>query len=263
MGEYKKEKINNVIFKEASDKLRALYGWELVQPPDYMKDSLPTRYAERFYAVNNPVGDEDGEQAGKLHDRFDSGVNGLLITVLMIIYNKGELRNDTKNKSNFKWLTEEVSLCTFRFSLFPVSFSSLLLLLLLLFPPTSVPFRSAYTKAPLLKSLQSLLKTLNQIDDSIPESLSSSKRGSAEIEGLGTDMQTLLTRFVEQDYLIKDKVKVEDDSSGVYYTLGPRAALEVGRKQLIFFAANLLGEQPDPTMLHELEGSSDEEAEDE
>ena len=76
-------------------------------------------------------------------------------------------------------------------------------------------------------------------------------------------MQTLLTRFVEQDYLIKDKVKVEDDSSGVYYTLGPRAALEVGRKQLIFFAANLLGEQPDPTMLHELEGSSDEEAEDE
>ena len=61
-----------------------------------------------MYIVNSPDGDEEGDQAARLHDRSDSGQNGLLIFLLMIVYNKGVIRNDTKGRSDFKWCSEEI-----------------------------------------------------------------------------------------------------------------------------------------------------------
>jgi hypothetical protein len=105
-----------------------------------------------------------------------------------------------------------------------------------------------------------LYKAMNDVDGTI--SSEPKRGGGSEIFGLNSDVESLIARFVDQDYLIKDKVKVDDDSSGVHYTLGPRSALEVGRKQLVYLTANILGEQePDPTMLLELDEESDEEEE--
>jgi hypothetical protein len=40
--------------------------------------------------------------------------------------------------------------------------------------------------------------------------------------------------------------------------MGPRAAMEVGRKQVIYFCSNVLDEQPDPTMLAEVDEDEEE-----
>ena len=47
------------------------------------------------------------------------------------------------------------------------------------------------------------------------------------------------------------------------YAMGPRAAMEVGRKQIIYFCSNVLDEQPDPTMLAEVEKDEESEKEEE
>lgn len=59
-------------------------------------------------------------------------------------------------------------------------------------------------------------------------------------------------------------------SQVAHWCISLRAAIEVGRKQVIYFCASILGEQPDPTMLKEVdeddeveEEESDEEREEE
>ena len=47
----------------------------------------------------------------------------------------------------------------------------------------------------------------------------------------------------------------------VKYSLGPRAAHEIGRRQIIHFCAEILDEEPDPTMLAELDDGVDDEEE--
>jgi hypothetical protein len=59
MGEYKKEKIASVILDEATKKLKALYGWSVMQVPTFMQGSIPTKFKGRMYIVNNPEGDEE------------------------------------------------------------------------------------------------------------------------------------------------------------------------------------------------------------
>ena len=44
----------------------------------------------------------------RLHSRHDSGRNGLLVTMLMFVFNRGQIRNDTNRRNTFKWITEEV-----------------------------------------------------------------------------------------------------------------------------------------------------------
>ena len=53
------------------------------------------------------------------------------------------------------------------------------------------------------------------------------------------------------------------DVGQIQYAMGPRSHLEIGRKQVIHFCAEVLGEEPDPTMLAELEESGDEGEEEE
>ncbi len=52
------------------------------------------------------------------------------------------------------------------------------------------------------------------------------------------------------------------DGRVLAYAMGPRAAMENGRKQVIYFCSNVLDEQPDPTMLAEVD-EDEESTEDE
>jgi len=42
------------------------------------------------------------------------------------------------------------------------------------------------------------------------------------------------------------------DEAQFQYSMGPRAAMEIGRRQVIYFCSEILDEQPDPTMLQEI-----------
>ena len=48
------------------------------------------------------------------------------------------------------------------------------------------------------------------------------------------------------------------DEDSCFYTMGPRAAIEIGRRQVIFFCGEILDEELDPTMLQELEAVMEE-----
>ena len=66
---------------------------------------------------------------------------------------------------------------------------------------------------------------------------------------------------------MRDKIEETDGHEGstqsedgkvTAYAMGPRAVLEVGQRQIIYFCANVLDEEPDPTMLAEVDGDDDE-----
>jgi MAGE family len=79
------------------------------------------------------------------------------------------------------------------------------------------------------------------------------------------DVDVLLEKFVKREHLVKarateDQVladaKVELESC--FYAMGPRSALEVGRKQVVYFCADVLGVKPDAAMLKEIEADEDD-----
>lgn len=83
-------------------------------------------------------------------------------------------------------------------------------------------------------------------------------RGNQD-ECITPNVDSLLEQCVYWDYFIKEKATEENFSSqsleegDVLYSIGPRSALEIGRKQIISFCASILEEEPDPSMLREVE----------
>jgi hypothetical protein len=138
-----------------------------------------------------------------------------------------------------------------------------------------------------------LYALLHRVDENIPSEppsaegrrKSSSKGGGSGRQSLGgsadgggvsdtPDIDTLLEKFVAQDYLLRDKIDEGDEGTGnggedgkvIAYAMGPRAAMEIGRRQVVYFCSNVLDENPDPTMLAEIDEddeSSEEEEEEE
>jgi len=53
-----------------------------------------------------------------------------------------------------------------------------------------------------------------------------------------------------------------DEGVDMFYAMGPRAAMEIGRKQIVYFCAEILDEQPDPTMLSEIVQDGGDEGQD-
>ena len=81
------------------------------------------------------------------------------------------------------------------------------------------------------------------------------------------DVDTALEMFEKRDYLLKMKATdvnpkaAENALEGrFYYSMGPRAMLEIGRRQVIFFCSEILDQDVDNLMLKELEeeGEDDE-----
>lgn len=78
------------------------------------------------------------------------------------------------------------------------------------------------------------------------------------------DVDTALEMFEKRDYLLKMKAgDINPKADGTlhghfYYGMGPRAALEIGRKQVIYFCSEVLDQEVEPQMLEELDADSDE-----
>ena len=242
--ELKKERVPNAALNEAEARLRDVFGFAVGKVPEYMENDLPARFKNRLYLYNGLADDDYGTHSLNIHSaNSDSMVEkGVLMTILAFAFCKGssQVRSGVMKGAGKKtrWITEH-----------------------------------------------HLYSLLNRVDENIPQeppSVEGKKRSrSSAVAGrhsLGSpgpeggvgqtpDIDALLERFVSMDFLLRDKIEepeagrevfAGDDGKVIAYAMGPRAAMEIGRKQIIYFCSNVLEQQPDPTMLAELEESEEE-----
>lgn len=236
----KKERVATAVLSEVEKRLRNVFGFAIRKVPAKMEEELPSRFGNRLYLINDVVDDSDGTHSlNILSSHVESSVErGVLILILAFAFCKGtamvtsgQMKGAGKQT---RWITEH-----------------------------------------------HLYGLMHRVDENIPsepsaegrkKSRNSSSRKSLSPDdadgGVGQtpDIDALLERFVQLDYLLKDKIEEPDGREGstqaedgkvTAYAMGPRAAMEVGRKQIIYFCSNVLDEQPDPTMLAEVDGDED------
>lgn len=86
---------------------------------------------------------------------------------------------------------------------------------------------------------------VSELGDVDPNVGSLGRRISAEV---GTGYQGLLEEWTASKYLLRAKKEVGGDSAD-WYSLGPRAFVEIGRKSILAFVYNVQGKTVDPTIL--------------
>ena len=217
------KRVSTAAFAEAKKRLSDVFGYELAAVPEGLASRLPKTYQNRYYVVNKV--EEDGSHSNELHSVHASAAadRGLLMLILALAYCRGE-------------------------------------------PHKGHRFLPA----------EALYRLLNSVDENIPaeppaagagrvgrRGRRSSSVAAADDDAGGTpDVDSALARFVQLDYLLVDKKQelgaVASEGGETVYAMGPRSYLEIGRKQVICFCAEVLGEEPDPTMLAELEECEEE-----
>lgn len=223
-----------------------------------MERDLPSRFKNRLYLINNVADDDHGTHSLNIHSAHPSSSieKGALMMILAFAFCKGtsQVRSGQMKGAGKKtrWITEHQ------------------LYALLHRVDENIP-----SEPP---SAEGKRRSRTSIGGgSGRKSLGGSPDGDDGGAGQTPDIDVLLERFVQLDYLLRDKIDEPDSREGtgnddgkvVAYAMGPRAAMEVGRKQVIYFCSNVLDEQPDPTMLAEVDedeegdGEEEEEAEEE
>eukprot|EP00339_Tiarina_fusa_P027181 CAMPEP_0117085592 /NCGR_PEP_ID=MMETSP0472-20121206/60149_1 /TAXON_ID=693140 ORGANISM="Tiarina fusus, Strain LIS" /NCGR_SAMPLE_ID=MMETSP0472 /ASSEMBLY_ACC=CAM_ASM_000603 /LENGTH=322 /DNA_ID=CAMNT_0004814869 /DNA_START=81 /DNA_END=1045 /DNA_ORIENTATION=- len=208
-------RISSVAFQEATDRLHNVFGFELKRIPKYLEEqkSTPKRFKDRHYVVNGASKDNDHGCAHSkaIHSAHQDAAmeKGFLMLTLALIFCKGESHADGS-----RWVLA-----------------------------------------------RDLYRLLHSMDDSIPEE--PPQQGTARAKtvhqksrlrskNMTPNVDYLLEKFTQQDYLIKEKATEENyatqalEEGDMLYSMGPRSAMEVGRKQVIYFCAEILGEEPDP-----------------
>ena len=246
----KKERVQTAVLGEAERRLRDVFGFSVRRVPARMEGELPSRFGNRLYLINDVADDEDGTHSLNIQSsHLESSVErGVLMLVLAFAFCRGtsQVRSGLMKGAGKKtrWISD-----------------------------------------------RHLYGLMHRVDENVPseppsaEGRKKSRGGGrksvgpaegADVGGVGQtpDVDAMLERFVQLDYLLRDKIEEPDcvegssaageDGKVTAYAMGPRAAMEVGRKQVIYFCSNVLDEQPDPTMLAEVdedEESMEEEGE--
>lgn len=176
--------------------------------------ALPKKYDDRFYCVNIIPEDEEGRHSKAIHSvHSDAAVEKGLLMVVLAFC---FCKGNPRpgSQATMRWITD----------------------------------------LDLYRLLHSLDENLPQDPPSVTNRKVLASQGTTSADGMTPKVDLLMEKFVAMDYLLKIKA---DDTSGTddvtLYAMGPRAALEVGRRQIILFCSEILGEAPDPTMLQELE----------
>lgn len=218
---YKTERILGAALDKAKERLKNVWGFDVKGVPKCMANakSLPAKYKDRLYIVNDvDLADETGKHSKALHrvHTHSAAEKGLLMLTLSFIRCRGDVSD------GMRWLDDAT-----------------------------------------------LYKLLHVVDENIPsEPPSTSSRqgrndhGTLEFadDGSTPNVDMALEKFVHLDYLLKRKedkegsaTATQSDQTHVLYAMGPRAGVEIGRKQIVYFCAEVLGEEPDPIMLKEIE----------
>lgn len=222
------DKISSAAYKEVASRFQNVFGFEIKQAPDFMQNykSLPTRCKDRYYVVNTVQDTDEGSHSRTIHSvhKTSKVEKGVLILTVALIFCKGESRSDGSRHI----LARE------------------------------------------------LYRLMHAVDENIPEEppaqgTARAKAGNQnhnKLQGNGNtctpNFDVMLESFAQADYLIKEKATDENfhsqplEEGDVLYSMGPRAALELGRKQIITFCAEILNEEPDPSMLKEIEDDGNE-----
>eukprot|EP00934_Nitzschia_sp_Nitz4_P007432 Nitzschia sp. Nitz4//scaffold126_size65214//18056//19060//NITZ4_006149-RA/size65214-processed-gene-0.36-mRNA-1//-1//CDS//3329534668//7422//frame0 len=221
-------KVSSAAYQEVASRFINVFGFELKQTPAFMTNYkfLPARFRERYYLINTIQDTDDGSHSKAIHSVDDRAKveKGLLLLIVALIYCKGQCRADTSRHllaRDLYMLMNKVD------ENIPAH------------PPVQGTARSKFTASHKSHRFQ--------------------QTGNASI--LTPNLDAMLEHFVAADYLLREKALEEHllnneivlEEGDVWYTMGPRAALELGRKQILFFCAEVLGEEPDPTMLQAME----------
>eukprot|EP00986_Skeletonema_menzelii_P006705 scaffold2548_cov147-Skeletonema_menzelii.AAC.11 len=237
--------VSKAALNEADKRLKDVFGFGVKHVNSKMEENLPVRFKNRLYLINEVRDDDAGTHSLNLHSAHKEPMTekGVLMVVLSFAFCKGTsaVRSGLMKGAGKKtrWITEH-----------------------------------------------HLYSLLHRVDENIPSEPPSAEgrkktRSSGGRQSLGggsdlvetPDIDALLEKFVAQDYLLRDKIEEGDETAGksedgkvIAYAMGPRAAMEVGRRQVVYFCSNVLDEKPDPTMLAEIDEddeSSEEEEEEE
>lgn len=227
---YKTDRVLGAALDRAKERLKNVWGFEIKGVPKCMANakSLPTKYKDRLYIVNDvDLADETGKHSKALHrvHTHSAAEKGLLMVTLSFIRCRGDVSD------GMRWLNDAT-----------------------------------------------LYKLLHVLDENIPSQppSTSSRQGRNDhgntlefaADGSTPNVDVALEKFVHLDYLLKRKEDKEgggaavtqSDQTHFLYAMGPRAGVEIGRKQIVYFCAEVLGEEPDPIMLKEIEDEDGEEA---
>jgi hypothetical protein len=214
------KRISTAAFEEVNKRLHNIFSFELRRMPLWMEKckSFPSKFKDRYYLINTISEDTAGLHSKGIHSvHADASIEkGFLMVVLALAYCKGEPRNDGS-----RWILET-----------------------------------------------DLYALLHRTDENIPSAPPTAKRRTQSTQvsnsedgggvAMTPDVDVLLNTFVQRDYLVSAKLapldqNTQSDEAVVWYTMGPRAAMEIGRKQILYFCAEILDQEPDPTMLLELQ----------
>lgn len=224
--------MTNATLDRSVERMRKVLGMDVKRLTDDQLKDIPNKYRERMYVINTVEDDATGSHSMALHRvHLDSAIEkGLLMMVLAFIYCKGDVKNQVR------WL------------------------------PAGVLYRLLHTVDENIPAEPAVVKNKREsVGDLASPSAKFSDRAGV---GLTPDVDSLLEKFVHMDYLIKKKadkkengaVPTSADEATFVYAMGPRSLLEIGRKQVLYFCSEILEEnEPDPTMLAELQGQNEEE----
>jgi MAGE family len=226
-------RISSAAFDEVKVRLNDCFGFEVKRIPLWMEKikGVSKMQKDRYYVTNGL--EADGSHSKALHAVHEQSSieKGFLMVVLGFVYCKGDSRNDGS-----RWIHDK-------------DLYNLLHRLDENIPPNPPTINSKRSK--------SASASMSQI---------SSRQVGGEGVAQTPDVDTLLCKFCHRDYLIKEKANEEQitasnatiDENSFFYSMGPRAAIEIGRRQVIYFCSEILDEEPDPTMLQELEAQLDD-----
>lgn len=213
-------RISSAAFDEVNTRLQAIFDFKLVRVPSWMEKikDLPKKFKDRYYVINQAE-DTSGCHSRALHSSCRMGAvgRGFLMVVLGFIFCKGVPRSDGS-----RWLLDK-----------------------------------------------DLFELLHKVDENIPADPpipGTRRKKSNKTEQDFPDIDLLLPHYVHMDYLLEVKAsqneqvaamnaKAEADS--MFYALGPRAVMEIGRQQIVFFCAESLDENVDQSMLDEIHDDED------
>jgi DNA-binding winged helix-turn-helix (wHTH) protein len=229
--------VTNAALDKSVDRMRRVLGLDVKRVPEDQIKNLPKKFKDRMFVVNIVKDDEIGSHSKALHSvHLDNAIEkGLLMLVLSFIYCNGEVQ------SHVRWI------------------------------PAAVLYRLLHSVDESIPAEPTTIKNKRESigDLSSPSGTGRAKFDSSGVRSTTPDVDTLLDKFVHMDYLLKKKADktpngaaiTSADEASFMYAMGPRTLLEIGRKQIIYFCAEVLDEQPDPTMLQELQEDGVEEME--
>ena len=229
-------RISSAAFDEVKIRLQNCFAFELKRIPPWMEKikGLPKAAKDRYYVMNS-IAVDTGEESlvPDSHSKLLHSVHpqsavekGFLMVVLGFVYCKGLPRKDGS-----RWINDK-----------------------------------------------HLYDLLHRLDENLPPEppsagarrthKSSSSQTSQSLRHGTPDVDALLQKFVHREYLLKEKANaatmtqqadVEEES--YFFTMGPRAVIEIGRKQVIYFCAEVMDEdisEENNPMLMELEQNDED-----